>query len=126
MTEAQQPSETPDAIPTVREGDWIRTTYGKWAKVHRVFESGSIECLIVGSRDDAYRREFIFRDGWWRFRYPSPNGGYLPHEQRKRTAAMLTEGPPFRILGVAGPLEYLETGQRVCLPPHNLPPDTIL
>jgi len=85
-----------------------------------MYDPETIECVYApyGSLE-AYRRDFVFRDGWWRFRYPDPDGSYLPMGQRRLMAAKLKEGPPSRIESHGGShrLVYLEENVWRC--PHQ-------
>lgn len=107
---SEQTAQDQPIAPTIKVGDWIETTNRKWARVRMVYdhEPGIIECSYVsGSNGKAYKRDFQFRDGWWRFRYPDPDGGYFPHGQERTIAKELTEGPPFKFVGLK--IEYLDT-----------------
>lgn len=90
-------------FPEVKPGDWIRFER-HWLKVVQVYEPERIRCQFAPD-GSAYLRDFVFREGWWDFERPSPDGAYLPASDRTRIATQLRTGPPTRWVGSR--LEYI-------------------
>lgn len=107
-------ADTLEPDRTLKTGDWLQTVSGTWAKLTRIYDPETIECVYAPNGSlDAYRRDFVFRDGWWRFRYPDPDGGYLPTGQRRPMAEKLKEGPPSRIEAQGGSYRLVYLGENV-------------